>query len=53
MGEYLFGITSCIFFDLDEPIALFLLDYTAIMGLFVFAGHYLSLLLRKLGKSNK
>ena len=53
MGEYLFGITSFIFFDLDEPIALFLLDYTAIMGLFVFAGHYLSLLLRKLGKSNK
>ena len=53
MGEYLFGITSFIFFDLDEPIALFLLDYTAIMGLFVFAGHYLSLLLQKKKKSNK
>lgn len=30
------------FFDFSEPVISFLLDYLAVMGLFVFIGHYLS-----------
>lgn len=30
------------FFDMSEPVIFFLLDYLAVMGLFVFIGHYLS-----------
>lgn len=29
-------------FDFDEPIIFFIVDYVAVMGLFVFVGHYLS-----------
>ncbi len=36
------------FFDFSEPVALFLLDYLAIMGLFIWVGHYLSRLIRKI-----
>lgn len=35
-----------VFFDHDEPLALFLADYAAIMGLFVLVGHYSSRLIR-------
>lgn len=51
MAEYLFGITSFIFFDTDEPIALFLLDYIAMMGLFILVGYYLSLLMKRFNKN--
>lgn len=30
------------FYDFSEPVVFFLLDYLAVMGLFVFAGHYVS-----------
>lgn len=30
------------FFDMSEPVIFLLLDYLAVMGLFVFIGHYLS-----------
>ncbi len=36
-----------VFFELDEPLILYLLDYIAIMGAFVCAGHYLAVILRK------
>ena len=36
------------FFDFSEPLIWFLLDYLAIMGLFVWIGHYLSLLIRRI-----
>lgn len=29
-----------VFFDFEEPMILFLLDYVSIMGLFVFISHY-------------
>ncbi len=41
-----------VFFDIDEPLILYLLDYIAIMGAFVFAGHYLGLLLKKIQKQS-
>ena len=48
--EYLFGITRFAFIDPEEPVVLFLLDYLAIMGLFVFISHYISEGIRKLPK---
>lgn len=39
-----------VFFDFEEPLILFLLDYIASMGLFVAVGHYLSEILKKLRK---
>ena len=42
IGEYLFLRTHFLFLDPTEPIIFFFLDYLAIMGLFVFIGHYLA-----------
>lgn len=53
LPEYLFGITQFIFFDEDEPMAMFLLDYIAVMGLFVCIGHYIALLLKQFHKNKK
>ena len=39
------------FFDFSESVIFFLLDYLAVMGLFVFIGHYLSRGLLRLDKS--
>lgn len=40
--EYMFYRSQFVFFDFGEPLVLFILDYLAMMGLFVFAGYYLS-----------
>ncbi len=53
VGAYLLGQIQFAFFDFEEPLALFFLDYLAIMGLFVWVGHYLGLLLRKLSQSQR
>lgn len=45
--DYLFGTVGFTFFNPDEPVVLFLLDYLAIMGLFVCIGHYGAKLLRR------
>lgn len=42
IGRYMLMINRFVFFDFDEPLILFLADYMAVMGLFVFIGHYLS-----------
>lgn len=44
---YMFLQNQFVFFDFSEPIVLFLLDYLAIMGLFIWIGHYLSQLVKK------
>ena len=41
------------FLDPSEPLILFFIDYVAIMGLFVFIGHYLARLLRQVGNNRK
>ena len=43
IGSYMILKNQFVFFDYDEPLILFLLDYTAVMGLFVFVGHYIGL----------
>lgn len=53
VGAYLLGQIQFAIFDLEEPLVLFFLDYLAMMGLFVWTGHYLGLLLRKLSRPRK
>ena len=48
MPDYLFGTIGFSFFDQAEPLSRFLLDYLAVMGLFVWLGHYLSVLCKKI-----
>ncbi len=42
IGEYMILKNQFVFFDFDEPLAFFLADYTAVLALFVWCGHYLS-----------
>ena len=42
IGSYMLLKIQFVFFDFHEPLSLFLLDYIAVMGLFVFVGHYLT-----------
>lgn len=44
-GNYMLLQYHFALFDFEEPLALFLLDYAAIMGLFVGIGYYISVLL--------
>ncbi|MCH5185420.1 MAG: DUF4405 domain-containing protein [Oscillospiraceae bacterium] len=53
IGSYMFLKTQFVFFNFEEPLIFFLLDYTAVMGLFVFIGHYLSGVLKKSGGNKK
>lgn len=39
--SYLFLTVEFVFFDFEEPIHLFLIDYVAIMGLFILVAHYI------------
>lgn len=48
IGSCLFLKIKFAFFDFNEPIIKFLADYIAIMGLFVFIGHYLFKGLKKI-----
>lgn len=42
IGRYMLMLDHFVFFDFDEPLVFFIIDYMAIMGVFVFAGHYIS-----------
>lgn len=53
IGIYMFLQVHFVFFDYEEPFLLFLLDYVAVMGLFVFFGHYAGKGLKQLNKKNK
>lgn len=46
VAEYMFLKSQFVFFDFSEPLIIFIIDYTAIMGLFVFIGYYLSKIIR-------
>lgn len=47
IGSYMLLRTQFVFFDFEEPLIFFLLDYMAVMGLFVFIGHYLAEILKR------
>lgn len=53
IGSYMFLKNQFVFFDFEEPLILFLLDYISVMGLFVFIGHYLSAGLRHIIQRKK
>ncbi len=53
LAQYLFLKTQFVFFDFEEPLIFFILDYLSIIGLCVFAGHYVSVLLRRVGRKKK
>lgn len=42
LGSYMLLKTRYVFFDFEEPLILFFVDYLAIMGLCIFLGYYLS-----------
>lgn len=46
IGSYLFLNIQFVFFDFDEPLLYFVVDYMAVMGLFVFLGHYFSVAIK-------
>lgn len=46
VGDYLFLRSQFVFIDFERPVFLFLLDYAAMFGLFVLAGHFITMLLR-------
>lgn len=50
IGSYMLLKSQFVFFDFEEPLILFLLDYMASMGLFIAVGHYLAESLKKLQK---
>ncbi len=40
IGSYMLLKTQFVFFDFKEPLLFFMLDYMAVMGLFIFIAHY-------------
>ena len=53
IGSYMLLKSQFVFFDFEEPILFFFLDYLAAMGLFVLVGHYLSSALRRMGQPDQ
>lgn len=47
IGSYIFLKMHFVFFDYTEPLMFFVLDYIAVMGLFIAVGYYLGTFLRK------
>ena len=52
IGSYMFLKIQFAFFDYNEPMFIFLLDYIALMGLFVFVGHYIAQGLKLANRKN-
>lgn len=50
VGSYMMLKNQFVFFDFDEPMIFFILDYLAIMVLFAAVGHYMSLIVGRLSK---
>lgn len=53
IADYMFLRSQFVFFDFEEPLIFFLLDYLTAMGLFVFAGHYFAELLKRCSRKRK
>ncbi|MCD8109164.1 MAG: hypothetical protein LUE14_03565, partial [Clostridiales bacterium] len=51
IGNYMLLRYHFVFFDFEEPFIYFMLDYVAVMSLFVLVGHYCAEGLRKLKQS--
>ena len=55
IADYLFQRSQFVFFDMEQPLALFFAEYLAMMGLWVCLAYYLSRALQRLsiGKEGK
>lgn len=53
IGGYMMLTDQFVFFDFEEPLVFFLLDYTAIMGLFIFLAHYACEGLKQISRKQK
>lgn len=51
IGSYMTLRTTFVFFNFDEPLALFFLDYMAVMGLFAVIGYYAVRLFQRLDRT--
>lgn len=49
IGSYMLMQVHFVFFNYEEPVIFFLLDYMAAMALFVFVGHYFCEVIKKKG----
>ena len=50
IGRYMLMMDHFVFFDIDEPLVFFMVDYAAVMALFVFFGHYFTFGLKQIQK---
>ena len=53
IAGYMFLRIQFVFFDFEEPLIFFLLDYVAVMWLFVFIGHYFAEFLERCSRKRK
>lgn len=53
IGDYMMLRSHFVFFDYDEPLIWFYLDYIAAMGLFILIGNYVSEGLRRISRRQK
>lgn len=53
IGSYMFLKNQFVFFNFEEPLVFFFLDYVAAMGFFVFLGHYFAGFLKWLSRKRK
>ncbi len=49
---YLFLRSHFVFFDFSEPLAMYLLDYIAVLAVFVWLGHYAARLFQTVGRTS-
>lgn len=52
VGNYMLMKNEFVFFDFEEPIVFFFVDYITIMGLFIFIGHYFAEFLKWFHRKN-
>ncbi len=50
IAEYLFLMSHFVYFDANEALIFFFIDYLAIMGFFVFIGNFLAEIVKKLSR---
>lgn len=50
IGSYMLLRNPFVFFDFEEPLMFFYMDYIAVMGLFIFIGNYVCAGLRDIGR---
>lgn len=53
IGSYMLLKNQFVFFDFEEPLIFFFIDYLAVIGLFVFPGHYFAEAMRRRGRQRK